>query len=169
MEPDTELSPGAHRLSAEEIKRWRWRMYGGLGVALLPAAIYLAGLIFQVQVNHVVGELLKLAAFVYFAVLLIPSAMALIRTNPQSWRSVWRKRVIRRVLVGFAVTIAALLSLPITGFLAEQTQGAVQIILFAIMLGGIAFVLLASFLGLLDASKNDIERYLTRRRGPSAT
>lgn len=139
---------------------WRnWRLWA----PFVPGAAYLAGLLFHVSLSSTASHLLELAVYVYFGILLAPSAWALFRANP----GVWRTRVVRRVLAGGAISIAGICGLAIAFAITGQTIGTAQIVFLALAFGGMAFVLVATFIGLLDESKNVIERYRAEHSTPT--
>jgi len=123
---------------------------------------YLAILIFHVTLSSTISHLLGLVVYIYFGILLAPPLWALFRANP----GMWRMRVVRRVLAGGAVSIAGICGLAIAFAILGQTIGPVQIILLVITFGGMAAVLVATFIGLLDESKDVIDRYRAERSAP---
>ena len=88
-------------------------------------------------------------------VLLAPFFWSVIRAFP----GVLRLRVVRRILAGTALSIVAILCLAITIAISGQSNGTAQVVLAAIVFVGFGVVFLAMFIGLLDASKDVIERH----------
>jgi hypothetical protein len=131
--------------------------------AFVPAALGLLGLIFNVHLSHTVSEIVNLATFAYFSVLLAPFLWSLFRANP----GVLRLRVMRRVLIGFSVTIIGAVGLAIADGISDQHAGPVLLTLAVMAFGGIGFIFLALFIGLLDESKDVIERYRSQHTGAS--
>jgi hypothetical protein len=106
-------------------------------------------------VNSVVGSLLHVAWYAFYSVLLAPVLWSVIQAFP----SVLRLRVVRRILAGTALSIVAILCLAITTAISGQSKGTAQVVLAAIAFVGFGVVFLAMFVGLLDASKDVIERH----------
>lgn len=128
-----------------------WRLWA----PLIPPVVYLSGLILHVTVNSVVGSLLNVAMYAFYGVLLAPFFWSVIRTFP----SVFHLRVVRHILAGFALSMAATICLGITTAISGQSNGSAQVVLAAVAFVGFGLVFLAMFVGLLDASKSVIERY----------
>jgi hypothetical protein len=121
----------------------------------VPAVLSALGLGFHIQLSGTVGEFASLAFCLYFGVLLAPPLWGLFRAYP----GILRKRVIRRVLVGFAITIIGIIGLAITDGVLDQSAGFAFLVFVVMAFGGIGFISIALFIGLLDASKSVIERY----------
>jgi hypothetical protein len=161
MEPN-ERQPALARASMRRSgsrRPWRnWRFWA----PFVPSVFYIAGLIFQVRLSSTVSQLLGLMVYVYFGILLAPTARALFRANP----GIWRTRVVRRVLAGGTVSISAMCGLVIAVAISGQTIGPVQIVLLVIAFGSMALVLVATFIGLLDASKDVVDCYRAEHSAP---
>lgn len=154
MEP-SERQPTIQRASVRRSgsrRLWRnWRLWA----PFVPGATYIAGMIYHVTLSSTAERLFDLAVYIYFGILLAPPLWALFRANP----GVWRMRVVHRVLAGFIVSIAGMCGLAIAFVISGQTIGPAQIVLLVIAFGGMAFTLAATFIGLLDESRNVIDRY----------
>lgn len=127
---------------------WMWAIF-------VPSVLSALGLGFHIQLSGAVGEFASLAVCAYFGALLAPPLWSLLRANP----GVLHMRVIRRVLVGFAITIFGIIGLAITDGVLDQSAGLAFLVFVVMAFGGIGFILVAMFIGLLDASKSEIERY----------
>jgi hypothetical protein len=144
--------------------RWKrlrrsWRSW----VPFVPPVVYFVGLILHVRLNSVVGSLLNVACYAFYGILLAPHLLSAIRTKP----SVFRLRIIRRIMPGAIISILAIVCLAITTAVSGQSSGAAQVILAVIVFAGFGIILLAMCIGLFDESKNVIERYRSEHPGSS--
>ena len=136
-----------------------WRSW----VPFVPPVIYLVGLILHVRLNSVVGSLLNVACYAFYCVLLAPLLLNTMKAKP----SVFRLRMMRRIMAGAILSIVAIMCLAITTAVSGQSDGAAQVTLGVIVFVGIGIIFLATCIGLLDASKNVIERYRSEHPGSS--
>jgi hypothetical protein len=142
-----------------ECLRRSWRSW----VPFVPPVIYLVGLILHVRLNSVVGSLLNVACYAFYGVLLAPLLLNTMKAKP----SVFRLRMMRRIMAGAILSIVAIVCLAITTAVSGQSNSAAQVTLVVIVFVGFGIIFLAMCIGLFDASKNAIERYRSEYPGSS--
>lgn len=147
------------RLSRWERLRRSWRLLG----SFIPPVALLSGLILHVRPNSAVGSLLNVAMYAFYAILLARPLWSTMKANP----GVWRLRVVRRILAGTALSIAATICWAVTTAISGQRDGTAQVILVVTVFASYCFIFLALFVGLLDASKGVIARYQSEHSGSS--
>lgn len=131
--------------------RRSWRGW----VPLVPPVVYVIGLLLHVRLNSVLGSLVGVALYAFYGILLIPLAWSIIKAKP----GIWRSRFIRQVFAGTAIIVVALIGLAVAFIISGRSSGIAQTILGVVAFTGFGVIFLAMCIGLLDASKNVIERY----------